>query len=59
MLERYTTHQPTNKRSLAFFLNIIDTDSLAAHILYYENNKIIQKKNNQNQIFLHQLKKEL
>lgn len=58
MLGRYTTKRQTNRWPLAFFYNIVDIASLAAYILYYENNKMI-KKTNKRRCFLHQLSKEL
>jgi len=42
---RYTTQQQTNRCRLAFFFfNIINVASLAAYIIYYENDKMVPKK---------------
>lgn len=59
MLGRYTTKRQTNRWPLAFFYNIVDVASLAAYILYYENNKMIKKKANERRCFLRQLSEEL
>lgn len=59
MLQRYTTKRQTQRWSLAFFYNIVDVASLAAYILYYENNKMINKKANERRYFLRQLSEEL
>lgn len=44
MLTRYTTHRRTNRWPLAFFYNILDVASLASYIIYYENNKMLKKR---------------
>jgi hypothetical protein len=59
MIGRYTTQRQTNRWSLAFFFNITDVASLAAYIVYSENNKNIPKKTSQRRIFLRQLSDEL
>ena len=46
-------------KKLAFFNNILDIFSLAAYIIYYENNKMMKKKTNQRILFLRQLAEEL
>lgn len=49
MLGRYTTKRQTNRWPPVFFYNIVD---VAAYILYYENNKMIQKKDERTPVFL-------
>ena len=41
------------------FFNILDVASLAAYLIYYENNKMLPKKTNQRRLFLRQLSEEL
>lgn len=59
MVTRYTTHRRTARWPLALFFNVLDVGALAAYIIYYENNKMINKKTNQRRIFLRQLSEEL
>lgn len=59
MVRRYTTHRRTERWPLAMFFNILDVGALASYIIYYENNKMIQKKTNQRRTFLRQLSEEL
>ena len=44
MCSRYTSQRRTCRWPLAFFFNILDIGSLAAYLIYYENNKMIPKK---------------
>lgn len=59
MVTRYTTHRRTARWPLALFFNVMDIGALAAYVIYYENNKMIDKKTNQRRIFLRQLSEEL
>ena len=59
MVTRYTTHRRTQRWPLAMFFNILDVGALVSYIIYYENNKMIQKKTNQRRTFLRQLSEEL
>lgn len=52
---RYTTQRRTCRWPLAFFYNILDISTLAAYIVYYENNKMIRKKTNERRIFMREL----
>ena len=56
---RYTTQRRTCRWPLAFFNNILHISSLAAYIVYYENNKMKKKRTNQKRLFLRQLAEEL
>ena len=59
LLGRYTTRRRTNRWPLAFFYNMVDIASLAAYIIYYQNNKMLPQKTNQRRLFLRQLGTEL
>lgn len=59
MCSRYTSQRRTCRWPLAFFFNILDIGSLAAYLIYYENNKMIPKKTTQRKTFLLQLADEL
>nr|XP_022906882.1 uncharacterized protein LOC111418576 [Onthophagus taurus] len=59
MVTRYTTRRRTQRWPLAMFFNILDVGALASYVIYYENNKMIQRKTNQRRTFLRQLSEEL
>ncbi|XP_044589814.1 piggyBac transposable element-derived protein 3-like isoform X2 [Cotesia glomerata] len=59
ILGRYTTKRSTQRWPLAFFYNILDVACLAAYILYYENNKMLDKKSYERRLFYRQLGREL
>jgi len=58
MISRYTTQRRTWRWPVVMFFNILDVTSLAAYLIYYENNKMLPKKINQRRLFLRQLSEE-
>lgn len=44
MISRYITQRRTLRWSVVMFFNILDVASLAAYLIYYENNKMLPKK---------------
>lgn len=59
MARRYTTQRRTLRWPLAFFFNMLDISSLAAYLIFYENNSNVPKKTNQRRLFLRELSEEL
>lgn len=59
MLRRYTSQRRCSRWPMAMFFNILDIASLAAYIIYYENNKMIKKKTAERRLFMRKLSEEL
>nr|XP_014098913.1 uncharacterized protein LOC106623819 [Bactrocera oleae] len=59
MVRRYTSQQRSSRWPMAMFFNMLDTSSLAAYIIYYENNKITVKKTTERRQFMRKLSEEL
>lgn len=52
LLGKYSVRRRTNRWPLAFFYNIIGIAALAAYIIYYKNNHMIQTKTDRRRVFL-------
>lgn len=59
MLDKYSCQRKTKRWPLAFFFNILNVAGLASYVIYYLNNPMLKKKNNQRKIFLKELCQEL
>uniref|UniRef100_A0A0K8UPC6 PiggyBac transposable element-derived protein domain-containing protein n=1 Tax=Bactrocera latifrons TaxID=174628 RepID=A0A0K8UPC6_BACLA len=59
MVQRYTSQRRSSRWAMAMFFNMLDISSLAAYIIYYENNKIIAKKTMERRQFMRKLSEEL